>query len=166
MKQYDMREALYALPDGVVQPRRKPLLMPIMIFMLGVAVLAVNILLDGGVEYDNIKSALVLFGALFVLVGATLIVLRLRGVDMAPWHAKDGCFLVCEEKKFQKERLRELKDLVNKRDFTTLRALPEDGVSAVTAVIYRSPRGSFCAVQLFEYVDLELQPASELKVIA
>ena len=77
MKQYDMREALYALPDGVVQPRRKPLLMPIMIFMLGVAVLAVNILLDGGVEYDNIKSALVLFGALFVLVGATLIVLRL-----------------------------------------------------------------------------------------
>ena len=166
MSKYDMCEALYALPGGVVVKRRKPIAMPTALLVAGVALLVINSQIEASAEMMNLKSALVLFGAVAAVVGAVILALRVMGGAGAPYHAADGCYLKCKELKFNKEKSAQLRDLVNRGDFTTLRSLPEDGVSAVTAVIYRSPRGSFCAVQLFEYVDLELQPASELKVIA
>jgi hypothetical protein len=42
--------------------------------------------------------------------------------------------------------------------------LPEDGISAVTVVLYTSPRSGFCAAQVFEYEDMEMLPTSDLVV--
>ena len=72
MKNYDMCEALYALPDGIVVPRRKPLAVPLLVAVVGVAMLVVNALIPATAEYANLKSAVVLFGAAFVLVGAII----------------------------------------------------------------------------------------------
>ena len=165
MKNYDMCEALYALPGGVVRAHRRPVTMPLLVAVLGVVLLAINTALPAQVEYANIKSAIVLFGAVFVIVGLAVSVVRFSGKSRRPWHAVDGCFLKKEELKFVKERSSQLRDLVSKGDFTTLRSLPDDGISAVTVVIYSSPRGSFCAAQVFEYIDLELQPVSDIKVV-
>ena len=165
MKNYDMCEALYALPDGIVVPRRKPLAVPLLVAVVGVAMLVVNALIPATAEYANLKSAVVLFGAAFVLVGAIISVLRFKGTQTAPWHVQDGCFLKKEVLKFVKERSSMVRDLVRKGDFATLRSLPDDGVSAVTVVLYSSPRGGFCAAQVFEYVDLELQPVDKIMIV-
>lgn len=165
MKHYDMCEALYALPDGVIRPRRKPLTIPLLLTIAGVVMLVVNSMISAETEYANIKSAIVLFGAVFVVVGIVLCAVRLGGNSCAPWHVQDGCFLKKEELKFVKERSSHVRDLVRKGDFATLRSLPEDGVSAVTVVVYSSPRGGFCAAQVFEYVDLEQQPVTDIKVM-
>lgn len=165
MKNYDMREALYALPDGIVRPCRKPVTIPVLVTVAGVVMLLLNSMLPAEAEYANLKSAMILFGAVFVIVGFIVSIVRFSGGSTNPWHVIDGCFLKREELKFVKERSSEVKNLVRKGDFTTLRSLPEDGVSAVTVVIYSSPRSKFCAAQVFEYIDLELQPVDDLKIV-
>ncbi|MBR2072951.1 MAG: hypothetical protein IJ976_04725 [Alistipes sp.] len=164
MSKYDMCEALYALPGGVVVKRRKPIAVPALLLAAGVAILVINSQIEASVEMMNLKSALVLFGAVAAVVGAVMLALRLTGSAGTPYHAADGCYLQCKELKFNKEKSAQLRDLVNRGDFATLRSLPEDGVSAVTVVIYSSPRSGFCAAQVFEYFELELRAVSELKV--
>lgn len=164
MSKYDMCEALYALPGGVVVKRRKPIAMPAALLVAGVALLIINSQIEASAEMMNLKSALVLFGAVAAVVGAVILVLRMMGGAGAPYHAADGCYLKCKELKFNKEKSAQLRDLVNRGDFTTLRSLPEDGVSAVTVVMYTSPRSGFCAAQVFEYFELELRAVSQLRV--
>ena len=164
MSKYDMCEALYALPGGVVVKRRKPIAMPTALLVAGVALLIINSQIEASAEMMNLKSALVLFGAVAAVVGAVIMVLRMMGGAGVPYHAADGCYLKCKELKFNKEKSAHLRDLVNRGDFTTLRSLPEDGVSAVTVVMYSSPRSGFCAAQVFEYFELELRAVSQLKV--
>ena len=84
----------------------------------------------------------------------------------APYHVQDRCFLCKKELKFYKERREEVVDLVKRADFTTLQQLPEDGVSAVTVVLYSSPRSGFCAAQVFEYEEMEMHSASDLVIRA
>lgn len=165
MKNYDMCEALYALPSGIVRAHRRPVTLPLLIAVAGIVMLAVNTALPADAEYANLKSAIILFGAVFVVFGIAVSIIRFSGNSRRPWHIEDGCFLKKEELKFVKERSKQVRDLVNKGDFSTLRSLPEDGISAVTVVIYSSPRSGFCAAQVFEYVDLELQPVSDIKVV-
>ena len=164
MSKYDMCEALYALPGGVVVRRRKPIAMPAALLVAGVALLIINSQIEASAEMMNLKSALVLFGAVAAVVGAVILALRMMGGAGAPYHAADGCYLKCKELKFNKEKSAQLSDLVNRGDFTTLRSLPEDGVSAVTVVMYSSPRSGFCAAQVFEYFELELRAVSQLRV--
>ena len=159
-----MCEALYALPGGVVVKRRKPIAMPAVLLVAGVALLIINSQIEASAEMMNLKSALVLFGAMMAVVGTVILVLRMMGGAGAPYHAADGCYLKCKELKFNKEKSAQLRDLVNRGDFTTLRSLPEDGVSAVTVVMYSSPRSGFCAAQVFEYFELELRAVSQLRV--
>lgn len=164
MSKYDMCEALYALPGGVVVKRRKPIAMPVALLVAGVALLIINSQIEASAEMMNLKSALVLFGAMMAVVGTVILVLRMMGGVGAPYHAADGCYLKCKELKFNKEKSAQLRYLVNRGDFTTLRSLPEDGVSAVTVVMYSSPRSGFCAAQVFEYFELELRAVSQLRV--
>ena len=43
MKNVDICEALYALPGGVVEPRRRPIVKPLAIAILGIVLLAIDI---------------------------------------------------------------------------------------------------------------------------
>ena len=138
--------------------------MPAALLVAGVALLVINSQIEASAEMMNLKSALVLFGAVMAVVGAVILVLRMMGGAGAPYHAADGCYLKCKELKFNKEKSAQLRDLVNRGDFTTLRSLPEDGVSAFTVVMYSSPRSGFCAAQVFEYFELELRAVSQLRV--
>lgn len=165
MAKYDMCEALYALPDGKIQPRRKPIAMPLMITLAGAAMVAVNIWVLAGYDMPNLKSALVLFGWVGIMVGGAMLASRLSGKSLAPYHKEDGCFLRREELKFNKDQKTTILELVGKGDFTTLRGVPSDGVSALVVEIYTSPRGKFTAAQTFESVDWEMVPVGEIKIV-
>ena len=164
MAKYDMCEAMYSMMKGVVEPRRRSMAAPALIAALGVALLLVNgFLIENAVDNSNLKSALVLFGVTLLIVGIVYAIVRQSG---APYHLQDRCFLCKKELKFYKERREEVVDLVKRADFTTLQQLPEDGVSAVTVVLYSSPRSGFCAAQVFEYEEMEMHPASDLIIRA
>ena len=154
-------EALYALPDNIVIKRRKSLFTPVVLSLVGAAMLVANTMLQPSTDLDNLRSALILFGGCFICVGAVILFMRFSDSGYDPYHKADCCFLKHEVLKFQKEQRSTILDLLSKRDFTTLRALPSDGISALTVELYFSPKSDFCVAQAFEYVDLELQAVSE-----
>lgn len=165
MAKYDMCEALYALPGGDIVCRRKSITTPLAMVIAGLALLVINNFMIGELDMPNLKSTLVLFGAVFVMVGGALLFARIAGHSTAPYHQKDHCYLHHEELKFNKEQKSVVLDLLNKGDFTTLRTIPSDGISALVVEIYTSPKSGFTAAQAFEYVELELRPTSELKIV-
>ena len=165
MSKIDIVEALYALPDGVVVPRRKSCLIPLVILLAGVLLFVVNNTIPKSVDYTNLKSAVVLFGAVFVILGVVLLVLRMGKGGLAPFHAKDGCFLAKRVLKFEKQKQAQVVEFVKSGDIESLCNMPTDDVSVVTVVVYSSPKSSFCAVQPYEYHDFELHPLCGLKVI-
>ncbi|MBQ2373809.1 MAG: hypothetical protein II299_01695 [Alistipes sp.] len=165
MAKYDMCEALYALPNGMIEKRRKSIVTPVAILIVGLVLGIINFLIVGTQDTVNLKSALVLFSASFVMVGGAMLFARVAGHSSAPYHKKDHCYLNRNELKFNKEQKNSVLDLLKKGDFTTLRNFPSDGISALLVVIYTSPKSGFTVAQAFEYIDLELHPISELKII-
>ncbi|MBR6560240.1 MAG: hypothetical protein IKT75_03705 [Alistipes sp.] len=164
MAKYDMCEALYALPGSVVVPHKKPLAMPLLITVLGATLLAVNGWWLKDVDMPDVKSALVLFGAVFAMVGGAILVARLAGSSTLPYHKNDNNYLRHETLKFKKEQKAKVMELINKGDTATLKKLPSDGISALVVEVYSSPKSGYTATQAFEYLDLEWQPVSELKI--
>lgn len=159
-----MCKAICALPEAAVSMRRKSLIMPLILFFVGVALFVLNGFLESSAEMSNLKSAIVLFGAIFILVGGAICLIRLGNGGMAPWHNGEGCFLEKEELKFSKDDKLRIIDLVKHRDFTTLRSLNTGSVSSVIVYLWSTPSGNFIAAQAFEYIDLELQPISDMVV--
>lgn len=165
MAKYNMCEAMYALPEGKIIPHKKPITIPLLILIAGAALLAVNGWLLAGVDMPDLKSALVLFGAAFIMVGGAIACSRIAGNSTNPYLKNDGCFLKREELKFRKEQKPTVMELFGRGNFTNLRQIPSDGVSSIVVEVYSSPKSGFTAAQVFEYIDLELQPISELKII-
>lgn len=162
MKRYNINEALYALPDVEIIPRRKPLVIPLLLILAGLAILVINALLDSTAETSNLKSALVLFGIVITLIGGVIMFIRLSGSDDTPYHTGDKCYLNRKELKFNKDKRTYIAALIEKADFATLNSMKQDGVSAITVIMYSSPKSGFCACQGFEYVELERRPICKL----
>ncbi|MBR4995359.1 MAG: hypothetical protein IKY82_04795 [Alistipes sp.] len=159
-----MGQMLCAVSDGAVIMRRKSVVMPIALLIAGIGLFVLNCFIESSVENGNLKSALVLFGAIFAIVGVVIFAIRVSGTSQAPYCLKDGCFLNKRELKFAKEEKNEVVDLVHKGDFTTLRKFRQSDVSTLVVVEYSSPKSALEACQVFEYVELELRPISDLKL--
>lgn len=162
MSKYDMREMIYAQADGAIVPRRKSVVCPICLIVVGIGLLVLNGMMDATVENGNLRSALLLFGATFAITGIIMTVVRLSGASKAPYCVKDGCFLDKKELKFTKEQKNIVIDLLRKGDFATLHSLGQSDVSALTVIEYSSPKSRVVACQAFEYLELELRPVCDL----
>ena len=75
MNKNQMAELLYALPYGVVVKGRKSKVVPLCLTLAGVVLLVVNGLLPATAGYEDLKSALVVFGG----VSITPQMMKLRG---------------------------------------------------------------------------------------
>ena len=159
---YDMRESIYAQTEGAIVPRRKSIMEPVLVLVVGLGLLISNAMVEASVENGNVKSALMLFGAIFAVAGVIMVAARLSGAGQAPYCVKDGCFLNKKELKFAKEQKNVVIDLLRKGDFTTLRTLKQNDVSALIVYVYSSPKSRVVACQAFEYLELELHPVSDL----
>ena len=153
---------IYAQTEGAIIPRRRSVVMPVMVLVAGVVLLVLTAMIDSTVENGNLRSALMLFGAIFAVAGLVMLVSRLSGASRAPSCVKDGCFLDKKELKFAKEQKNIIIDLLRKGDFTTLRNLKQNDVSALVVTEYSSPKSRVVACQAFEYLELELRPVSDL----
>ena len=163
MSKRDIHEAIYALPDVNISPRRKPLTVPVALLFSGFALFALNAFIESSIETSNLKSALVLIAGVLLLAGGVMLLVRLNGGGNVPYHNEDGCYLQREELKFNKDKGAYIATLIDKADFATLRLMKQDGVSAVAVVTYSSPKSGFYACQAFEYVELELRPICDMQ---
>ena len=159
----NFNEALYASSNGVVVERRQSIILPIIVFLAGVAILALNSLIKNGSDSNNLKSALVLFGGAISLIGGALCCMRTLGGG-APYYIKDNCFLVRKQYSFDRAQYNEVAKAVEKGDKSALDTIEESSIAGISVICYYSPKSDFCAMQAFAYEEFVYKAISELKM--
>ena len=157
MNKNQMAELLYALPDGVVVKGRKSKVVPLCLTLAGVVLLVVNGLLPATAGYEDLKSALVLFGGVIFATGVLLLLVRLFGDSGVP--------LVWSERYYPKSAASAVADCLTRHDWARLRSIAQSQVPAIRLVAYHTPDEGFVACQAFEYVELEERPLTELHIV-
>ncbi len=157
-------EAMYALPNGVVVRRRKSLLIPVVLFVAGVALLMVN--MSVGAELtNNLRSALVFIGGGLALGGMITFVGRTFGAHGVPYYAQGRCYLRYDELYFERAHRDVVAQYVEAGRLQQLLAMNQTHVPAIAVAIYRTPDNRFAAMQAFEYTELEYRPLTGLKIV-
>ena len=159
----EINEAIYASSNGAIVERRKSIVVPLLVFLVGVAMLVVNYFVENGNDANNLKSALVLSGGCISLVGAVLCGMCVFGGGV-PYHKDDKCFLVRKQYSFDRLQQRDVVKVVNDIDKNTLDKLSESDVTGVLVICYYSPEGNYLAMQAFAYEEFVYKPITELKI--
>lgn len=163
MEQKNFIEALCASSNGVVVERRKSIIIPLVVLLVGVGILVANYFIENGTDANNLKSALVLVGGATALIGAALCSISIFGGG-APYHTVDKCYLVHKNYSFDKSNQAKVLDLVNNCDRVALEALGESDIAGVTVECYYSPRSKFCAMQAYAFEELIYKSVTELRI--
>ncbi|MFR0763560.1 MAG: hypothetical protein ACLSHL_05715 [Alistipes communis] len=159
MNKNQMAELLYALPDGVVVKGRKSKVVPLCLTLAGVVLLVVNGLLPATAGYEDLKSALVLFGGVIFATGVLLLLVRLFGDSGVPLYGENRVPLVWSERYYPKSAASAVADCLTRHDWARLRSIAQSQVPAIRLVAYHTPDEGFVACQAFEYVELEERPS-------
>ena len=165
MNKNQMAELLYALPDGVVVKGRKSKVVPLCLTLAGVVLLVVNGLLPATAGYEDLKSALVLFGGVIFATGVLLLLVRLFGDSGVPLYGENRVPLVWSERYYPKSAASAVADCLTRHDWARLRSIAQSQVPAIRLVAYHTPDEGFVACQAFEYVELEERPLTELHIV-
>jgi hypothetical protein len=161
----EIYEAIYASSNGVIVERRKSIVVPILLILVGVALFVLNYFIDNGADANNLKSSIVLVGAGLMLLGGLLGGIAIFGEGL-PYHKADKCFLVRKQYSFDHSQQQEVKSAVNSGDKSKLDAVKESDIAGILAVCYYSPKGNFTAMQAFAYDELDYKPITEVKIRA
>ena len=165
MNKNQLAEVLYTLPGGVVVKGRKSVLMPSLLTLTGIVLLVVNGLLPAVSGYEDLKSALVLFGGVIFAAGLLMLLVRLFGDGGMPLYGSRRVPLVWSERYYPKTAASVVADCLARHDWSQLRALRQSEVPSVRLVAYHTPDDGFMACQAFEYVELEERPLTELQIV-
>jgi len=123
MNKNQMAELLYALPDGVVVKGRKSKVVPLCLTLAGVVLLVVNGLLPATAGYEDLKSALVLFGGVIFAMGVLLLLVRLFGDGGVPLYGENRVPLVWSERYYPKSAASAVADCLTRHDWARLRSI-------------------------------------------
>ena len=151
MISHDICEALYALPDGGVEPRRRSVLSPIAIAILGLALMLIYAL---GIEDDAgaVGMILMVSGITMLLYGVLVTITRLCSEPNTPYHKGSG-YMRYRERYYDRSLVVELTKAVNSNDANAINKLPTTNISGVTLAEYRTKDGSIVAYAIYEYID-------------
>lgn len=159
----DFNEALYASSDGVIVERRKSLAMPLVVLLVGVALLVLNLFIENGEDVNNLKSTLVLFGGLVTLAGSAYCAVNLFGGG-DPYHKGDKCFLVCKKYIFERAQIENVVKAVEMADKSALDAIEEGDIASLSVICCHSPKSDYCVMQAFVYEDFVYNSITKLSI--
>jgi hypothetical protein len=160
----DLNEAIYASSNGVIVERRKTIIVPVLVLLVGVAMLIANYFVENGGDANNLKSTLVLAGAGVLLLGIILCGVAIFG-EGRPYHNVDKCYLTLKQYSFDRSQQKEVVKAVNSGEKRALAELEEGEVAGILAICYYSPNGKFVAMQAFAYEEFTYKPITELKIV-
>lgn len=158
-------KALYALPGGVVEARRRPVFKPAAVALVGAVLLLADLFAVDSLSSGNLSAGLLLIGSILFFGGAIVTALRLFGRERTPYYRPDGCYLRRRERYYDRERLVELRRAVGSGDVGAVNAIPESDVSAVTLVEYYSPKSALRALCIYEYAEFDRRAVGGVKIV-
>lgn len=159
----DFNEALYVSSNGVVVERRKSIIVPILIALVGVALLVANGFIENGEDANNLKSTLVLVGGIISITGAIICGVRAFGSG-APYHKGDNCFLIRRQYSFERSQVESIVKAVEACDKLALDGEDESDIAGILVLSYHSPRSKYVAMQAFVYDEFVYKGITKLKI--
>lgn len=164
MNKIKFYEALYASCDNIVA-RRKSLVMPFVMILIGVALPLISMFALKGSQYDDINSSVVLVGLAIAIIGGIWLLGRVTSKG-EPYHKAKGAFLSSKILAFDRSRRSEVISAIGSKDYKALLAIPVCEVSALSVMVVSLPDNSFAAVQAFEYAELEYRELCPVTVLS
>ncbi len=159
----DLCEALYALPGGVVTPRRQPIVKPLVVALLGVVLLTI----DGLVVEDKsgaLSMTLMVLGITMTMFGALTAIMRAFSDKRVPYHNTSG-YMHYSERYYDRMYRAELLDAIASGNAAQINAIKTTNISAITLAEFRSKDGSVVAYAIYEYDNFILKLAVPVKVV-
>lgn len=154
MNTFEISEALYALPGGVVEARRRPIFKPMALALVGVVLLIINtVAIDSSME--ALSMLLLVAGAGLAGYGIVVSAMRLVSDERVPYHTTSKRYMCYSERYYDRSQLEALQSALKRGDEDALASIPTSNISAITLVCYRSKDGSIVAYALYHYVDME-----------
>lgn len=157
-------EAMYALQGDVVVRRRPSVVVPVLVFVAGAAMLIANAFLPEESEWNDMRAILVLAGGIAVIVGFVMFWARMAG-NGVPYHRPSHSYLHEQLLMFEASQRDKVLAAVLAGDWKGLLSLPRRNISAVSVLFCATPDGSFVAMQPFEYAELEYRPLCDVKIV-
>lgn len=164
MIRQDICEALYALPNGVVQPRRRSVVRPLCITLIGVAVMVANVIFTG-FSNDTLSMLLVVVGVSLVLYGIIAIMMRMVGDERVPYHTPSRCYMKYRERYYSHEKLAELESALSVQDIEHIDSIETSSISAITLAECTTKDSAMVAYALYEYDNYEDRLVGKVKII-
>ena len=164
MIRYEICEALYALPNGVVQPRRRSVVKPLCIALAGVAVVVANVMFTG-FSNDTLSMLLTVVGASLMLYGLVVTMMRVAGDERVPYHTPSNRYMEYRERCYSREELAELTDAIANHDTARIDNIKTSSISAITLAECSTKDGTLVAYALYEYDNYEDRLVGKVKII-
>lgn len=164
MIRQDICEVLYALPNGVVQPRRRSVVRPLCITLIGVAVMVANVIFTG-FSNDALSMLLVVVGVSLVLYGIIAIMMRMVGDERVPYHTPSRCYMKYRERYYSHEKLAELESALSVQDIEHIDSIETSSISAITLAECTTKDSAMVAYALYEYDNYEDRLVGKVKII-
>lgn len=157
-------EALYALPGGVVEPRRQPICKPVMAAIVGAVLLIINLLAIDD-KSGALGMTLMVAGITMLIFGIILTAVRLTSDKRVPYHTPTKRYMCYRERYYDRAQLEMLKKYVASGDRMMINSLQTGNVAAITLVEYSSADDSLVAYALYEYFEFDNRLIGEIKII-
>ena len=154
MIRQEICEALYALPNGVVQPRRRPITKPIISAITGIALLIATIFIPSTKD-GILEMALIVGGGALMLYGWCVMMVRIINNDKVPYHTPTKSYMSYRERFYTHDKIEELKAAIATKDYNRLESIETSNISALTVTECRTKDGSIVALALYEYAIYE-----------
>lgn len=158
-------EAMYALPGGVVVKRRKPVLIPALLLVTGIALVVLNNVYKEIFSAD-LRSAIIFIGGILTVAGLFTLLGRIFSSGGAPFHKDNHCFLHYQELFFEQGMRQQIVECVDNGNVQRLLGMKQARVPSVAVAVYHTHDNRFAVMQAYEYADLEYKPLSEMKIIS
>lgn len=164
MNKTEFSEAMYALPNNIISKRRKPLILPSIIVLGGVACIFAGDALEGKI-LNELYLFLLFVGSLCLVFGGIALARRVAGQDHIPYHRASNQPLIYEELFFSPSHREEIIQLIKAGELQKLMELPVEKIPSLVVTLYHTKGFEFAAAQAYTFSELEYKKITDLQVV-
>ena len=164
MIRQEICEALYALPGGVVQPRRRSITRPVISAIVGIALLIANLFVPS-TNSGSLEMVLIVAGGALLLYAIGVVMVRIINRETVPYHTPTKSYMSYRERYYTHDKIEELKAAIANKDYNGLEAVETSNISALIVAECRTRDGSIVALALYEYAIFEHLMVDKVTII-
>ena len=158
-------EELYSSCHGIIVPKRRSLLMPVLLLIVSAILFYVQSLPLGiNGENSTLSSLCLVISVALGIISLLSFVSRLSG-DGSAYHVPSGKFLKENILSFGNSTLSEVQNVLNDRDLDLLKKMNIKAISPLSCMLVSTEDETFAACMLFIYSNLEYKKASGLVIL-